>query len=156
MCTIRLSSQTLFRVWFEFDFRLFWLPQTNFLCQVNSRLNLDFKQGGDLLPGLARGAICRAALTRSGQQPHPRRRLRKWGDTLLSQVLQLQLVLTGVLLLSVNYLINESESRNKTTVDRCLGIVVLKITFSFCLTLSSNSLVTSVKASWENLQLSPW
>jgi len=77
-------------------------------------LNCDFKQGGDLLPRLA---VCRTALTGSGQQPHPGWRLRKWGDTLLSQILQFQLVLTGVLLLSVNYLIIESESRNKTTAD---------------------------------------
>ena len=110
-CTIRLRISSKHSL--EFDYRLFWLPQSNFLCQVHSWLNFDFKQGGDLLPRLARSTICRTALTRSGQQPHPRRRLWKWGDTLLSQILQFQLVLSGILLFSVNYLINVSESRNR-------------------------------------------
>lgn len=94
----------------------FQLPETNFLCQVDGRQDGDFKQRGDLLP-----PIRRTALTRGGQQPHPRRRLGERSDALLSQILQLQLVLAGVLLLGVDYLIGEKGEirRPLTTTAEC-------------------------------------
>lgn len=83
------------------------LPQCNFLRQVDGRLDLDFKKGGDLLAPLARRSVGGAALTRGGQQAHPRGRLGQRGDALLPQVLQLQLLLASVLLLRVDDLAGE-------------------------------------------------